>query len=118
MQRKLLQRQVTSFSRLTLQVLSVTNISFSPYINYTQIKEKLKCLQKPANAPTFYQISPTNSVRKCVEISAEKLSGAPNDCFRENTCSEKQILRRISYYKDDSKLIDDRSITVLFWTLM
>ena len=42
------------FSRLTLQVLSVTNISFSPYNNNTQITEKLKSLQKPANAPIFY----------------------------------------------------------------
>ena len=126
----LLQRQVTSFSRLTLQVLSVTNISFSPYNNNTQIREQLKSLQKPADASIFYQISPTNSVRKCVKITTEELSDTQRLLSRKYMFGETNIAKNLLLSKDDSKLIDDIVLFVycfrrscnkfptIFWSLI
>ena len=37
------------------------------------------------------------------ELKGKHLSGAPDDCFLLNTCSEKQILPRIFYYLKTAK---------------
>ena len=102
------------FSRLTLQVLSVTNISFSPYNNNTQIRERLKSLQKPANAPIFYQICKKMCRDQCREI----IGGTQRRFSRKYMFGEANIAKHFLLSKDHSKLIDDRSIRVLFSKLM
>ena len=43
----------------------------------------------------------------------DTVSGAPNDCFLENICSERQMLPRIFYYlRTAKKFLGDRSVHV------